>query len=152
MAVPCLPAPFGRCLPTTADPHDDHLIPLAFAERTDACLVPELWNESTSGEGAPWDDGSEAKENAENPTEGSLQECDWLENLSKDPYFRGLQDKVLEAFRRLLVRIICMYDTLAGKTMAQLYCTVCTPARFGRANTSRTREARHAQKLFRCVT
>ncbi|CAM9710944.1 unnamed protein product [Scytosiphon promiscuus] len=27
--------------------------------------------------------------------EGSLHECDWLENLSRDPYYRGLQDKVL---------------------------------------------------------
>ena len=27
-----------------------------------------------------------------------LQECDWLENLSKDPYYRGLQDKVSQQF------------------------------------------------------
>ncbi len=26
--------------------------------------------------------------------------CDWLENLSEDPYFRGLQDKVPAGFRR----------------------------------------------------
>lgn len=40
-------------------------------------------------------DGSEnTAEGTVQAIEGSLQECDWLENLSRDPYYRGLQDKV----------------------------------------------------------
>lgn len=51
-------------------------------------------NDSIPREGARGVNRAEARKDAENPSEESLQECDWLENLSEDPYFRGLQDKV----------------------------------------------------------
>lgn len=34
-----------------------------------------------------------------------MDECDWLENLSEDPYYRGLQDKVT-AVRRQIVSLV----------------------------------------------
>lgn len=34
-------------------------------------------------------------------TKQILAECDWLGNLSNDPYFRGLQDQVQTAHRKV---------------------------------------------------
>ncbi|CAM9401133.1 unnamed protein product [Ectocarpus fasciculatus] len=60
----------------------------------DEDIAPE--RESTS---TPWEETggrsiAETAERIEQVAEGPMDECDWLENLSQDPYYRGLQDKV----------------------------------------------------------
>lgn len=51
-----------------------------------------------------WEGGGKTPENTdemkgmEEDVENSLPECSWLDNLSEDPYYRGLQDKVPVVF------------------------------------------------------
>lgn len=70
----------------TADFRQNHAIPAI------------SYVDSEAGNTVAWGLGNEEvmkeTEATENLTERSLPECDWLENLSEDPYFRGLQDKV----------------------------------------------------------
>lgn len=72
---------------------------------TDGCAASERGNTSTSWEETGGGSIAGTLERMEQVPEGSMDECDWLENLSEDPYYRGLQDKVA-AVRRQLVSLV----------------------------------------------
>ncbi|CAM9191667.1 unnamed protein product [Ectocarpus sp. 4 AP-2014] len=60
----------------------------------DEDTASERENTSTSWEETGGRSIAETTDRMEQLAEGPMDECDWLENLSEDPYYRGLQDKV----------------------------------------------------------
>ncbi|CAB1111071.1 unnamed protein product [Ectocarpus sp. CCAP 1310/34] len=80
----------------------------------DEDIASERENTSTSWEDTGGRSVAETTERMEQLAEGPMDECDWLQNLSEDPYYRGLQDKVTAVFLSLASSHNSVYRMVNG--------------------------------------